>query len=61
MVAVMQLFRGVINAVTVMIAVIVMVAVSSGFLKSTHIGPYRALFRVPYRDHLWRGPRLCAL
>ena len=37
----MQLIRGVINAVTVMIAVIVMVAVSSGFSKSTHIGPYR--------------------
>ena len=41
MVAVMQLICGVINAVTVMIAEIAMVAVSSGFLKSTHIGPYR--------------------
>jgi hypothetical protein len=37
----MQLIRGVIQAVTVMIAVIVMAAVSSGFLKSTH--KYRAL------------------
>ena len=41
MVAVMQLIRGVINAVTVMIAAIVMVAVSSGFSKSTHKGPKR--------------------
>ena len=37
MVAVMQLIRGAINAVTVMIAVIVMVAVSSGFSKSIHM------------------------
>jgi hypothetical protein len=42
LVAVMQLIGRVIHAVTVMTAVIVMVAASSGFSKSTNIiGPYR--------------------
>jgi len=44
MVAVMQLIREVINAVTVAIAV--MVDVSSGFSKSTHIGPKRVNPRI---------------